>query len=120
MFDDPTVEIQDLTLLIKQDIAGLNSGAASLQLMWERASSSQADGNSGSPRHSSGNGKDQEESGARGARKTSGGSSSCTVLDSLRSRLASAEKEFASLLALRAEVSSLVFEVWLGVQPRTR
>ena len=35
MFDDPAQEIQDLTLVVKQDITGLNRAIEDLQVRWK-------------------------------------------------------------------------------------
>lgn len=74
-YDDPTLEIQELTAVIKQDITALNSAVVDLQLL----SNSQ-------------NGLTQDTT-----------SHSTTVVDTLKNRLMSATKEFKEVLTLRTE-----------------
>ncbi|KAJ0981626.1 hypothetical protein J5N97_009881 [Dioscorea zingiberensis] len=78
VFDDPTVEIQELTTVIKQDITALNSAVVDLQLLCNS----------------------QNESG-----NISGDTSShsTTVVDNLKNRLMSATKEFKEVLTMRTE-----------------
>lgn len=78
MFDDPAVEIQELTAVIKQDITALNAAIADLQMLCE----SQTD-SSGRNRHTS--------------------EHSTTVVDNLKSRLMSTTKEFKDVLTMRTE-----------------
>ncbi|WZN60408.1 syntaxin [Chloropicon roscoffensis] len=77
MFDDPAQEIQDLTLVVKQDITGLNRAIEDLQQL----SSKSRDGsyNKQSSAHST------------------------TVVDNLRTRLKDATKTFKDVLTLRTE-----------------
>ncbi|KAL3532413.1 hypothetical protein ACH5RR_005934 [Cinchona calisaya] len=76
-FDDPTIEIQELTSVIKQDITALNSAVVDLQLL----SNSQNEGNSSS------------DSSAH----------STTVVDNLKNSLMSTTKEFKEVLTMRTE-----------------
>ncbi|PKU70116.1 syntaxin-32 [Dendrobium catenatum] len=78
VFDDPTVEIQELTSVIKQDITALNSAVVDLQLLCNS----------------------QNDSG-----DISGDTSthSTTVVDNLKNRLMSATKEFKEVLTMRTE-----------------
>eukprot|EP00775_Hariotina_reticulata_P005754 gene5754-5994_t len=73
MFDDPALEIDELTGIIKQDIQGLNLAIADLQ----RISRAKADENKQQQDHSH------------------------TVVDNLRSRLKDATQEFKEVLTLR-------------------
>lgn len=77
VFDDPTVEIQELTAVIKQDITALNSAVVDLQLLSnsQNESSSSAD----SAAHST------------------------TVVDNLKSSLMNATQEFKNVLTKRTE-----------------
>ncbi|KAI4376938.1 hypothetical protein MLD38_014639 [Melastoma candidum] len=77
VFDDPTMEIQELTAVIKQDITALNSAVVDLQLL----SNSRNDGviSSDTTSHST------------------------TVVDDLKNRLMSATKEFKEVLTMRTE-----------------
>ncbi|XP_027065451.1 syntaxin-32 isoform X2 [Coffea arabica] len=77
VFDDPTLEIQELTTVIKQDITALNSAVVDLQLL----SNSQNEGNlsSDSSAHST------------------------TVVDNLKNSLMTTTKEFKEVLTLRTE-----------------
>ena len=81
VFDDPTLEIQELTTVIKQDITALNSAVVDLQLL----SNSQNEGNlsSDSSAHST------------------------TVVDNLKNSLMTTTKEFKEVLTLRTEVFCL-------------
>ncbi|KAL7122157.1 hypothetical protein ABFS83_01G025800 [Erythranthe nasuta] len=76
VFDDPTMEIQELTAVIKQDITALNSAVVDLQFL----------SNSRSENISS---------------DTS--SHSTTVVDDLKNRLMSATKDFKEVLTMRTE-----------------
>ncbi|XP_010249862.1 PREDICTED: syntaxin-32-like [Nelumbo nucifera] len=78
VFDDPTVEIQELTAVIKQDITALNSAVVDLQLLCN----SQNEG---------------------GNISTDTTSHSTTVVDNLKNRLMSTTKEFKEVLTLRTE-----------------
>ncbi|OUZ99698.1 Target SNARE coiled-coil domain [Macleaya cordata] len=78
VFDDPTVEIQELTALIKQDITALNSAVVDLQLICNS----------------------QNDSGNISRDTTS---HSTTVVDNLKNRLMSTTKEFKEVLTMRTE-----------------
>ncbi|KAK4274381.1 hypothetical protein QN277_017609 [Acacia crassicarpa] len=78
VFDDPTMEIQELTAIIKQDITALNSAVVDLQL-------------SSNSRNESGN------------TSSDTASHSTTVVDDLKNRLMGATKEFKEVLTLRTE-----------------
>lgn len=78
VFDDPTVEIQELTSVIKQDITALNSAVIDLQLV---CNSQNDTGNVSSD--------------------TTGHAT--TVVDNLKNRLMSATKEFKEVLTMRTE-----------------
>ncbi|KAJ6793242.1 syntaxin-32-like [Iris pallida] len=78
VFDDPTVEIQELTAVIKQDITALNSAVVDLQLICNS----------------------QNESGNISRDTTS---HSTTVVDNLKNRLMSATKQFKEVLTMRTE-----------------
>lgn len=78
-YDDPAVEIQEMTAVIKQDITALNSAVVDLQLLCNS----------------------QNESGGLSGDTTS---HSTTVVDSLKNRLMSTTKEFKEVLTLRTEV----------------
>ncbi|ERM97603.1 hypothetical protein AMTRI_Chr04g184130 [Amborella trichopoda] len=78
VFDDPTVEIQELTAVIKQDITALNSAVVDLQLLCNS----------------------QNESGSISKDTTN---HSTTVVDNLKNRLMSATKEFKEVLTMRTE-----------------
>lgn len=78
VFDDPTMEIQELTAVIKQDITALNSAVVDLQLVCNS----------------------QNESGNISSDTTS---HSTTVVDSLKTRLMSTTKEFKEVLTMRTE-----------------
>ncbi|XP_074581566.1 syntaxin-32-like [Curcuma longa] len=78
VFDDPGIEIQELTAVIKQDITGLNSAVVDLQLLCNS----------------------QNENGNM-SRDTS--SHSTTVVDNLKNRLMNATKEFKEVLTMRTE-----------------
>lgn len=80
VFDDPTMEIQELTALIKQDITTLNSAVVDLQLL---CNSRNENGNISSDTSSH----------------------STTVVDDLKNRLMSTTKEFKEVLTMRTEVS---------------
>lgn len=92
VFDDPTMEIQELTALIKQDITALNSAVVELQLL---SNSRNENGNISSDTTSH----------------------STTVVDDLKNRLMSTTKEFKEVLTMRTEVSlnvSLFMVIQLG------
>ncbi|KAJ6827222.1 syntaxin-32-like [Iris pallida] len=78
VFDDPTIEIQELTSVIKQDITALNSAVVDLQLVCNA----------------------HNESGNISRDTTS---HSTTVVDNLKNRLMSATKEFKEVLTMRTE-----------------
>ncbi|KAB2618507.1 hypothetical protein D8674_014376 [Pyrus ussuriensis x Pyrus communis] len=78
VFDDPALEIQELTAAIKQDITGLNSALIDLQLHCNS----------------------QNESGNISSDTTT---HSTTVVDNLKNRLMSATKEFKEVLTMRTE-----------------
>ncbi|XP_042494462.1 syntaxin-32-like [Macadamia integrifolia] len=78
VFDDPTLEIQELTAVIKQDITALNSAVVDLQLHCNSKS----------------------ENGNISADTTS---HSTTVVDQLKNRLMSTTKEFKEVLTMRTE-----------------
>ncbi|KMZ55995.1 putative Syntaxin [Zostera marina] len=77
-YDDPIVEIQELTTVIKQDITALNSAVVDLQLLCNS----------------------QNESGNITVDTTS---HSTTVVDNLKNRLMNATKEFKDVLTSRTE-----------------
>ncbi|XP_075496150.1 syntaxin-32-like [Primulina tabacum] len=78
VFDDPSMEIQEITAVIKQDITALNSAVVDLQLL---SNSRNASGNisSDTTTHST------------------------TVVDDLKNRLMSTTKEFKDVLTMRTE-----------------
>lgn len=78
MFDDPAVEIQELTSVVKQDITALNAAISDLQQLCD----SRNDGVN-QTKHSS--------------------EHSTTVVDTLKSRLMNTTKEFKDVLTLRTE-----------------
>ncbi|XP_020571062.1 syntaxin-32-like [Phalaenopsis equestris] len=78
VFDDPTVEIQELTSIIKEDITALNSSVVDLQLLCNS----------------------QNESGNISSDTTT---HSTTVVDNLKNRLMSTTKEFKEVLTMRTE-----------------
>ncbi|KAK9726033.1 hypothetical protein RND81_05G185800 [Saponaria officinalis] len=78
VFDDPTLEIQELTAVIKQDITALNSAVVDLQLLCNT----------------------QNESGNISSDTSS---HSTTVVDNLKNRLMTATKEFKEVLTMRTE-----------------
>ncbi|KAI4316258.1 hypothetical protein L6164_024255 [Bauhinia variegata] len=78
VFDDPTMEIQELTAVIKQDITALNSAVVDLQLLCNS----------------------RNESGNISSDTTN---HSTTVVDDLKNRLMSATKEFKEVLTMRTE-----------------
>lgn len=89
VFDDPAVEIQELTAVIKQDITALNSAVVDLQLLCNS----------------------QNESGTMSKDTTS---HSATVVDNLKNRLMSATKEFKEVLTMRTEVKPVIHRLfWL-------
>ncbi|KAF8018893.1 hypothetical protein BT93_H3706 [Corymbia citriodora subsp. variegata] len=77
VFDDPTMEIQELTAVIKQDITALNSAVVDLQLLCNSRNDSVVSSDTTS--HST------------------------TVVDDLKNRLMSATKEFKEVLTMRTE-----------------
>ena len=79
VFDDPTLEIQELTAVIKQDITALNAAVVDLQLLCNS----------------------QNESGNISSDTTT---HSTTVVDNLKNRLMTATKEFKEVLTMRTEV----------------
>ena len=79
MFDDPAVEIQELTSVVKQDITALNAAISDLQQICEMRND--ANQTKQSSEHST------------------------TVVDTLKSRLMNTTKEFKDVLTLRTEVS---------------
>uniref|UniRef100_A0A7S1T854 t-SNARE coiled-coil homology domain-containing protein n=1 Tax=Compsopogon caeruleus TaxID=31354 RepID=A0A7S1T854_9RHOD len=76
LFDDPTVEIQELTFVIKQDIAGLNSKLEEL-------------------------GKLQAQAGRAGSKQA--GDHLGNVVDALKNHLAHTASDFKDVLKLRTE-----------------
>ncbi|CAI9298449.1 unnamed protein product [Lactuca saligna] len=78
VFDDPTMEIQELTAVIKQDITVLNSAVVDLQLVCNS----------------------QNETASISSDTTT---HSTTVVDNLKNRLMSATKEFKEVLTMRTE-----------------
>ena len=82
VFDDPTVEIQELTAVIKQDITALNSAVVDLQLL----------------------SNSQSESGL----STDSAAHSTTVVDNLKNNLMGATQEFKNVLTKRTEVYFLL------------
>lgn len=76
VFDDPTMEIQELTAVIKQDITALNSAVVDLQFL---SSSRNENISSDTTTHST------------------------TVVDDLKNRLMSTTKEFKEVLTMRTE-----------------
>ncbi|XP_066363777.1 syntaxin-32-like [Miscanthus floridulus] len=78
VFDDPTVEIQELTAVIKKDITALNTAVVDLQALCNS----------------------QNESGSLSKDTTN---HSTTVVDNLKNRLMSATKEFKEVLTMRTE-----------------
>ncbi|XP_076956999.1 syntaxin-32-like isoform X1 [Bidens hawaiensis] len=78
VFDDPTVEIQELTAVIKQDITALNAAVVDLQLVCNS----------------------QNESDNISSDTTT---HSTTVVDNLKNRLMGATKEFKEVLTMRTE-----------------
>ncbi|KAL2236972.1 syntaxin-32 [Sesamum indicum] len=78
VFDDPTMEIQELTAVIKQDITALNSAVVDLQYLCNS----------------------RNESGNISSDTTT---HSTTVVDDLKNRLMSTTKEFKEVLTMRTE-----------------
>lgn len=78
VFDDPTVEIQELTAIIKRDITAFNSAVVELQLL----SNSQNEGSLSSDNTAH----------------------STTVIDNLKNSLMNTTKEFKEVLTMRTEV----------------
>lgn len=85
MFDDPAVEIQELTAVIKQDITALNSSIEELQKICESRDAA--------------------------SRNKHTNDYSTTVVDSLKSRLMSTTKNFKDVLTLRTEVNFLSLRI---------
>lgn len=79
VFDDPTREIQELTVVIKQEISGLNGALLDLQAVR--------------------NSHNDESS-----ISTDTTTHSATVVDDLKNRLMDTTKEFKDVLTLRTEV----------------
>ena len=79
MFDDPAVEIQELTSVIRQDITALNSAVSDLQVLC-----------------------DSMTDGANRSQQSSEHSS--TVVKTLKNRLMDSTQEFKDILTLRTEV----------------
>eukprot|EP00271_Cylindrocystis_brebissonii_P001289 TRINITY_DN1159_c0_g1_i11.p1 TRINITY_DN1159_c0_g1~~TRINITY_DN1159_c0_g1_i11.p1 ORF type:complete len:325 (-),score=74.28 TRINITY_DN1159_c0_g1_i11:434-1408(-) len=77
MFDDPAIEIQELTAVIKQDITALNGAIEELQRVCDATDAANHN------RHTS--------------------EHSTTVVDSLKSRLMGATKSFKDVLTMRTE-----------------
>lgn len=88
VFDDPTLEIQELTTVIKQDITALNSAVVELQLLCNS----------------------QNESGNISSDTTS---HSTTVVDNLKNRLMGTTKEFKEVLTMRTEVFEYCYTISL-------
>lgn len=84
VFDDPTMEIQELTAVIKQDITALNSAVVDLQFLCNS----------------------RNEGGNISSDTTS---HSTTVVDDLKNRLMSTTKEFKEVLTMRTEVIPVLF-----------
>lgn len=80
MFDDPALEIQELTSVVKQDITALNAAISDLQQISDS-------------RHDRANQTKQSSE------------HSTTVVDTLKNRLLNTTKEFTNVLTLRTEVS---------------
>ncbi|CAM6029192.1 unnamed protein product [Sphagnum balticum] len=78
MFDDPAVEIQDLTSVIKQDITALNAAISDLQVLCDSRNDA-ANRTKHSTEHST------------------------TIVDDLKSRLMSTTKDFKDVLTMRTE-----------------
>uniref|UniRef100_A0A2P2M4F3 Uncharacterized protein LOC105631354 isoform X3 n=1 Tax=Rhizophora mucronata TaxID=61149 RepID=A0A2P2M4F3_RHIMU len=78
VFDDPTMEIQEMTAVLKQDITALNAAVVDLQLLCNS----------------------QNDSGNISSDTTT---HSTTVVDNLKNRLMSATKEFKEVLTMRTE-----------------
>lgn len=81
VFDDPTMEIQELTAVIKQDITAINSAVVDLQYL---CSSRNENISSDTTTHST------------------------TVVDDLKNRLMSTTKEFKDVLTMRTEVNHIL------------
>ncbi|KAL4284596.1 hypothetical protein GQ457_16G004820 [Hibiscus cannabinus] len=77
VFDDPTMEIQELTKVIKQDITVLNSAVVDLQLFCNSRN--------------------------EGSISSDTSSHSTTVVDDLKNRLMSTTKDFKDVLTMRTE-----------------
>ena len=83
MFDDPAIEIQELTAVIKQDIEALKSAIDDLQRITDASDS--------------------------GNRNKHTNDHSTTVVDNLKTRLMSTTKSFKDVLTLRTEVTFPTF-----------
>lgn len=92
VFDDPTMEIQELTAVIKQDITALNSAVMDLQLYC--------------------NSRNEYES-----ISSDTSSHSTTVVDDLKNRLMSTTKEFKEVLTMRTEVCLIVCNLLQLLKP---
>ena len=79
VFDDPTREIQELTVVIKQEISGLNGALLDLQAV-----------------------RNSHNDESNISRDTT--THSATVVDDLKNRLMDTTKEFKDVLTLRTEV----------------
>lgn len=88
VFDDPTMEIQELTAVIKQEITALNSAVVDLQLV---CNSRNEGVSSDTTSHST------------------------TVVDDLKNRLMSTTKEFKEVLTMRTEVGPIFLYVFVGI-----
>lgn len=82
MFDDPALEIQELTAVIKQDISGLNQAITELQFV--SANQNQA---------------------ASSSKQSS--DHTATVVDNLKSKLMGETKKFKDVLTMRTEVRGI-------------
>lgn len=96
LFDDRPIEISELTYIIRQDIASLNTQIASLQ-SYVRAQKPGAKNASGS--------------GAGGAAKGQVEEHNSNVVMLLQSRLANMGMGFKDVLELRTQVSSYAVDV---------
>lgn len=85
-YDDPAVEIQELTAIIKQDITALNSAVVDLQLLYNSQNDS-------------------------GNVPSDTSTHSTTVVDNLKNRLMSTTREFKEVLTLRTEVGQSCWHI---------
>jgi syntaxin 5 len=92
MFDDPAVEIQDLTSVIKQDITALTAAISDLQVLCDSRNDA-ANRTKHSTEHST------------------------TIVDDLKSRLMSTTKDFKDVLTMRTEVHLVPHAVVLALSP---